>query len=338
MTDPHQHWNRTLEMLRAYRESQVLITAAQMGVFARLAGGEQTATELAEGVGADPAALRRLLDAAVALGLLQKDEDRYRNSALASACLAPGSDYYLGRLVQREGAFYRRWSNLPEAVRSGQRPPENVQDEAAGGSDWVREFELALYDLARVTGPAVAEALPLPENRPLRALDVGGGHGGYSMALARRYPQLSATVYELPAAAEVAHDIIAAEGMSGRVAVQVGDFQKEELGRDYDLLLLFGVLVSETDAGKVALLRKCRAALKPGGLLVIRNFCLDETRTGPGEAPLFSLHMLLSTDAGELATEQQLRHWLLESGFSEPRTVELPAWTSSSLYLATRAA
>jgi SAM-dependent methyltransferase len=338
MTDPHHHWNRTLEMLRAYRESQVLMTAAQLGVFARLADGEQTAAELAEGLGADRTALRRLLDAAVSLGLLQKDGDRYRNSPLASACLVPGSDYYLGRLAQREGAFYRRWSHLPQAVRSGQRPEENVQDEAAGGSDWVREFELALYELARVTGPVVAEALPLPEDRPLRVLDVGGGHGGYSMALARRYPQLSATVYELPAAAEVASDIIAAEGMSERVDVQVGDFQKEELGSGYDLLLLFGVLVSETDAGKVALLHKCRTALKPGGLLAIRNFCLDETRTGPGEAPLFSLHMLLSTDAGDLATEQQFRRWLLETGFSEPRTIELPVWTSSSLYLATRVA
>ncbi|HEX6385118.1 MAG TPA: methyltransferase [Anaerolineae bacterium] len=154
------------------------------------------------------------------------------------------------------------------------------------------------------------------------------------MALARRYANVQATVFELPAAAEVAREIIADEGMANRVSVQVGDFQKEELGSGYDLLLLFGVLVSETPAGKLALLRKAHAALVPGGMVAVRGFWLNDDRTAPVGPTLFSLHMLLSTDAGDISTRAEMRGWLSEAGFERPHTAPLPAWVGSTLILA----
>jgi len=333
MTTEIEYWQTVQKMLRGYRAAQVMITCSQLGIFQHLAEAAQTAPGLAAKTQTDSNALSRLLNAAVALNLLVKSETgEYTNAPLAAVCLAGEGEYFLGRLVRREGAFYQRWSYLPEAVRSGQRPEANIRDE--GQTDWVRDFELALFDLSRTVGPAVAEALALPTGRPFRVLDVGGGHGGYSMALARRYPHLQAVVFELPAAAEVAREIIAGEGMADRVSVQVGDFQKDELGNGFDLLLLFGVLVSETAAGKLALLQKSYRALLPGGRVAIRGFWLDEARTGPPEATLASLHMLLSTDAGDLSTLAEIEGWLVEAGFVQPELVPLPEWLGSSLLVA----
>lgn len=332
MKDEIDHWQTVHETLRSYRRAQVLIATVQLGIFRLLAGGPQSAPELATGSGADPRALRRLLDAAVAMELLVRNDGLYANSPLAETCLAQEAPYYLGNLVSREGAFYRRWAHLTEAVRSGVRPPENVQDEEQ--ENWVRDFELALLDLARAAGPAVAEALAPPGDRPLRVLDVGGGHGGYSMALARRYPNVEATVFELPAAAEVAREIIAGEGLSDRVSVQSGDFQKEDLGRGYDLILLFGVLASETPQGKVALLRKCYEALVPGGRLAVRGFWRGAEPAGSLREALFSLHILLSTDAGEISTLSELEGWLAEVGFEAPHRLSLPTWIGSAVYVA----
>jgi hypothetical protein len=154
------------------------------------------------------------------------------------------------------------------------------------------------------------------------------------MALARRYANLQAVVFELPAAAEVAREIIAGEGMADRVSVQIGDFQKDELGHGFELVLLFGVLVSETTEGKLTLLQKSYRALAPGGRVAIRGFWLDEARTGPPEATLASLHMLLSTDAGDLSTLTEMEAWLLEAGFVQPELVPLPEWIGSSLLVA----
>jgi SAM-dependent methyltransferase len=331
---------QVLEMLRGYRQAQLLITCAELGVFQALGDGPASADALGHRVGANPDALTRLLNAACAIGLLEKRGELYANSPLATACLAAEGPFYLGNLVQREGAFYRRWSHLTEAVRSGRRPEENVQDE--GVTNWVRAFELALYDVARTAAPAVAEALgpllPARAGRPPRVIDVGGGHGAYSIALARRYPTLEAEVFELPAAAEVAREIIASSGVADRVSVRAGDFKRDELGAGFDLALLFGILVSEPPPDALALLRKVYDALAPGGLLAIRGWYLNPDRTGPLDAALADVHMLLSTDAGAAYTLDDVVGWVGAAGFPPPDHVALPPPERSSLLVSRKPA
>jgi hypothetical protein len=328
-----EQWQAIHDMMRGYRAAQILLTANQLGIFQHLANNSRSASDLAALTGSHPEAMRRLLNAAAALGLLTKQGEIYANSPLAAVCLAGDGPFYLGNMARLEQAGYQRWDRLPEALRTGRWPEPNRQVEEQ--TDWVRNFELAMYDLARISAPAVAEALGLPPDRPLRLIDIGGGHGGYSMALARRYPNLTATVFELPAAAEVARDIIAGEGMSERVMVQTGNFQQEELGHGYDVALIFGVLVSETDEGKLALLRRAHAALSPGGLVVIREiwFNLDDPAQSP-EAALFSLHILLANQVGDVASLAQMQAWLVEAGFENPGSIELPEWLGSSLCVA----
>jgi hypothetical protein len=326
----NEHWQTIQEMMRGYRAAQILLTANRLEIFRHLAVAPRKAADLAALTGSHPEALRRLLNAAAALGLLAKQDDMYANNALAEACMVENGPFFLGNMVRLEQAGYERWGRMPEAIRSGRWPAPNREMEEQ--TNWVRNFELAMYDMARISAPAVAAGLELPTDRPLRLIDIGGGHGGYSMALARRYPNLTATVFDLPAAAEAAREIIEAAGMSGRVFVQAGDFQQEELGKGYDVALIFGVLVSETDEGKLALLRKTHAALSPGGLVVIREFWLDpDDPARSPEAVLFSLHTLLANAVGDVATLEQMRAWLVDAGFEEPGLIHLPGGLGSGL-------
>jgi cyclopropane fatty-acyl-phospholipid synthase-like methyltransferase len=221
---------------------------------------------------------------------------------------------------------------LVTAVKTGQRPEENVRDEDAG--DWVRNFELALYKMAQPVALVVADVLALPEDRPLRVLDVGGGHGGYSIALARRYPRLTATVFELPRVVPVAREIVAQAGMAERVSVQEGDFQRDDLGSGYDIALVFGVLNGESEAGRAALITRVHACLKPGGRIIIREYVLEADRAGPPEAALFALQMLLATDSGGLSTFDEVAQWLHDAGFSPPQLRPLPAGIGAALIVA----
>lgn len=326
-----------LALLHGYRPAQILITCAELGIFTALAAGPLHPGALADALGADRAALERLLNAAVSLGLLARQGEHYANGAAAEACLAAEGPFYLGHLARREGAFYRRWGHLTEAVRSGRRPEENRRDEDQ--TNWVRDFELALYDIARTAAPAVAAALApaLPgADHPARVIDIGGGHGAYSIALAQRYPRLEAEVFELPAVVPVARELVAAAGVAAQVQVRVGDFKHDALGAGYDLALLFGVLVSETPDDSVALLRKVYAALNPGGAVAVRGSYLDAERTGPPDAVLFDLHQLLSTGAGAAQSRAELDAWLAAAGFAPPETIALPPPDRSLIVLARR--
>lgn len=324
------------DMARGYRAAQILFTCVELGVFEALACDTQTADGVAATLKADPRGVALLLNAAVACGLLEKHDGRFRNAPLAAACLAPGGEDYIADSLRLESAFYRRWGHLTAAVKTGQRPEENVRDEHP--DDWVRRFEYALYAMARPVAPVIAAALDLPAETPLRVLDVGGGHGAYGIALARRYPRLTATVFELPRVVPVAQEIIAQAGMAQRVTVQAGDFQRDDLGRDYDVALVFGVLNGEPPEGRPALIRKVFTALKPGGRVVLRDFVLDADRAGPPEAAVFALQMLLATEAGGLDTREDWARWLAAAGFAPPRTIALPAEIGSALYVADKPA
>jgi SAM-dependent methyltransferase len=315
------------EMASGFRQAQILLTCIDLGVFEALAGHPATAAEVATALGADARGVELLLNAASALGLLEKREGRFANAALAQTCLAPGEPGTMAASLRLQRAFYRRWGRLADAVRSGQRPKEDRRDEQAG--DWVRNFVYGLYDMARPVAPTIAEALDLPTDRLLRIIDVGGCHAAYSLALARRHPLLTATVFELPAVVPFAREIIDQAGLADRVSVQEGDFEQEGLGYGYDVALVFGVLNGEPPEGRPALIRKVYDCLNPGGQIVLRDLVPDPDRADPPEAALFALQMLLATEAGGLDTSDDWARWLAEAGFEQGHTVDLaPASTT----------
>jgi SAM-dependent methyltransferase len=311
------------EIASGFRQAQILLTCFDLGVFEVLDGRRATAAEVAAAVGADARGVDRLLNAAAALGLLEKHEGHFVNTALAETCLTPGGPGSMASSLRLQRAFYRRWGRLVDAVRSGQRPEEDRRDEQTG--DWVRNFVFGLYDMARPVAPFVAKALALPTDRPLRVIDVGGCHAAYSLALAHHYPLLTATVFELPPVVPFAREIIARAGLMDRVSVQAGDFQQEGLGNGYDVALVFGVLNGEPTDGRPALIRKVYDCLNPGGRIVLRDLVLDPDRAGPPEAAMFALQMLLATEAGGLDTSDDWARWLAEAGFAHTHTVDLPA-------------
>ncbi len=317
------------ELARSYRHSQILFTCVELGIFDILSANPSTASDVAAQIGADRRGVELLLNAATALGWLQKREGLFSNSTLAKRHLTSAG---IGRSLRLESAFYRRWGHLSEAVRTGSRPEENRRDEQP--PEWVRTFIYALYDTCRSVAPYITEAIPLPTDQPLRLLDVGGGHAGYSIEFARKYPLLTATVFELPRVVPIAQEIIAEAGLSERIKVQEGDFQREELGSGYDVALVFGVLNGEPPTGRPALLRKVFNALQPGGLIVLRDFVLQADRAGPPEAAIFALQMLLATEAGGLDTQEDWESWLNSAGFLPPQKIDLPNFSDVPLIIA----
>jgi SAM-dependent methyltransferase len=324
------------EMASGFRQAQILLACFELGVFEVLDGRWATAAEVATALGADAHAVDLLLNAATALELLEKHAGRFTNTALAQTCLTPAGPGAMTSSLRLQRAFYRRWGRLADAVRTGQRPEENRRDEQAG--DWVRNFVYGLYDMARPMAPFVVEALALPLDRALRVIDVGGCHAAYSLALARRHPLLTATVFDLPAVVPFAREIIDQAGLADRVSVQAGDFQQEGLGHGFDVALVFGVLNGEPPDGRPELIRKVYDCLNPGGRIALRDLVLDPDRTGPAEAAIFALQMLLATEAGGLDTSDDWAHWLAEAGFNQVHSVDLPAGAGTTLTVARKPA
>src|SRR3990172_4663670 len=117
--------DRIIGMASAFYESCVLFTASDLGIFDRLSGtGPADAQSLASTLQLDERGVRLLLDACVAVELLQKDGSLYANTLESKAFLTSGSPGDLSGAIRYNRDVYPAWGKLKDFVKSG-RPVES---------------------------------------------------------------------------------------------------------------------------------------------------------------------------------------------------------------------
>lgn len=322
-----QKKERLIELARGYRASRVLITAFNLGLFQHLSEGPQTLEEIGFRLYLPERSLGRLLEACRALGLVERvDQRSYANSQLAHLFLEEDQPLYIGHALRLEDHFFHRWLKLDETIMSGGSLSRYEQQSEY--KDWTRLFILGMHELAQGPAEALADRLDLAGRG--RLCDVGAGSGAFSIALVRKNPGLHAFLFDLPPVLEVSAKIVADSGLANRIILQPGDYHRDEFVPESDVVLFSGILLSESEKSCQRLLRKAYRSLLPSGLVVIRDFMLDE-RGGPLEATLFSLQMLMETEAGACHREHEVTYWVREAGFEVSTIERMPMLERSTL-------
>lgn len=324
-----------MQLTQGYWRSQVLFAATELGVFSALSDGELTGGEVAVrcSIAGEPA--ERLLNAAVALDLLEKNGERYRNSRLSELFLADGAAEGMSQWVRFMADIYQPWGGLAGAVRAG-RPVIDGFAQLFEGRDYTRHIILAMHEYARGPGREIVHHVDLTGRR--RLLDVGGGPGTHSILFAQRYPELHAVVLDLPPVLEITREIIAEYGMAERVTTRAGNYHTDDLGSGYDVVVLSNMLHQEDPETCAALLRKAHAALADDGLLVIQLAFLNADKTSPVWAALQSLQLLLMYPGGRAYAFDEVHAMLPDAGFTSAKTKKMSMLSSESLIVATKAA
>ena len=323
---------RLVEMASAFYESSVLFAASDLGLFAKLAElGEADAQTMAESCSLDLRGARLLLDACVALGLLIKDGNHYHNSPEAASFLVPGSPADLSGAIRYNRDVYGAWGKLKDLVRTGQ-PVERPELHLGEDPERTRTFVLAMHGRAMGIGQAVVPLLDLSGRKAV--LDVGGGPGTYSILIARAFPQIKCTVLDLPEVVPIAAEIVSQAGVGDRVQSVAGDYHTAAFPADQDAVIFFGVLHQEDQAAIRDLLRRAHRALIPGGYIAVLDMMTDASHTRPKFSALFALNMALTTPHGWVFSEDELRAWLIEAGFSNfdcrPLPPPMPHWLATA--------
>jgi hypothetical protein len=327
-----------MELSIGFWSFKALATAYELELFARLAGtGGRTIEEVAELLGIDQRPAELLVTACASVGLLQRRDGRYANSALAEEFLVPGkADHFGGWVQMLDRRLYPAWGRLTEAVRAN-RPTSWNPDEQAHLFDGEDPLLLALFweamhSLSTLTARELGAHLDLSASTAL--LDLGGGSGAYDLELCRRYPNLRATVFDLAPVCAIATSKIAAAGFGDRIAVAPGDFLTDpELPAGHDVVLLSMILHDWTPEQDLAILGKCFAALPSGGRIVISELLVNDDKTGPPAAALMSLNMLVET-VGRNYTAAEYGTWLHTTGFVDIQTVSFEAPGANGAVLA----
>ncbi len=315
-----------LQIGMAFWGSKTLLSAVELGLFSALAQGPLDQKAIRDRLGLHERGAPDFLDALVALGMLDRDGDRYRNTPETDLFLDPAKPSYVGGLLEMANArTYPFWGALTEALRSG-----TPQNESKHGDDpftaiyadpaRLRQFLQAMTGIS--LGAAAAMAERFPWDRYKTFIDIGAAQGALPVHIAQRHPHLTGGGLDLPVVAPLFQEYVQAAGLAQRLRFYPGDFFQDPLP-NADVLVMGHILHGWNLDEKRLLIEKAYGALPDGGALIVYDAIIDDDRRHNAFGLLMSLNMLIETPGGFDYTGADCCRWLRAAGFREARVEPL---------------
>jgi len=306
-------WDNWLSM---YRVPSITV-ALELDIFESLDAVPDTAEGLAARRGFDARGLRALLPMLLQQGFLHLHESRYHLSEAARSYLLKGSPFFWGGLYSRVAKTLVAHKLLLETV-DGSRAQAAKTRAADGWESGHVDMAMAREVTAFMHSHSIAAAIGMTRSFDFsgthRMLDVGGGSGCFSIAVALLRDDIRCSVMELPTICELARNYIADAGVTAQVDTIVVDMFRQAWPAGYDTHFFSNIFHDWNPETCLDLARRSHAALPVGGRILLHEMLLDDGRLTPAPAVAFSLLMAMGT-LGQQFTFVQLRDILHEAGF-----------------------
>jgi len=293
-----------------------LTVADDLGVFPLLDRAPATAEEVATSLSLSPRATEALLGVLSGLGFLTQNDRRFFITEVTRNFLLPASPYYWGGMLR----FVRDLPVTRQALKDAlvkDRPKvyegKDMWETHEMSAELAQAFTHAMHTRSLHLG--VAAAAKVDFSGHARLLDVAGGSGCFSIALAQRHPALRCTVLELAAVAGLARGYVAEFGAQDRVEVRVGDMFQDPWPAGHDAVFFSNIFHDWDRARCLHLAKKSFEALPRGGRIYVHEVVLADTKDAPLVAATDSMHMMFFTE-GKQRTLGEFDGIFREAGFT----------------------
>jgi hypothetical protein len=312
--------DKIMRLGMAFWDSKTLLSAVELRLFGTLSeAGPLDAEELRKRLGIHPRSALDFFDALVALGMLDRADSRYSNTAETDLFLDPAKPTYMGGMLEMANdRLYKFWGSLTEALRTG-RPQSEVKD--GGGffekvyadPERLGQFTAAMTGLSRATGEGIAAKFPWRDYGSV--IDIGCAEGAVPVAIATVHGHLTGGGFDLPPVKPIFDAYVARFDLADRLSFNPGDFFTDPMP-SADVLIMGHILHDWNLDRKHLLLEKACTALPKGGALIVYDAIIDDDRRQNARGLLMSLNMLIE-DEGFDYTGADCRGWMAEAGFSD---------------------
>jgi SAM-dependent methyltransferase len=303
-------------MLNAHQRTAAMKAAIDLDLFRAVGKGPGDVASIARHCAASERGIRILCDFLVINGVLAKEGGHYKHTPSSAAFLDPSSPACLASIAQFLGnpAFHEPFHRLADVVRNGRTTLDGDGSVEPENPIWVQFAET----MAPMMGPMAA---PLGKivldghGGPMRVLDIAAGHGLFGIEIAKQNPQAHVTGVDWAPVLRVALRNAEKAGVKDRYDMLPGSAFEVDFKGPYDAVLLTNFLHHFNKATCVGLLKKVRAALKPGGRAATLEFVPNDDRVSPPMPASFAMVMLTSTAEGDAYTFAELSAMYSEAGF-----------------------
>lgn len=310
----HSRARGLFDVVAGFVYSQVLAACIELDLLNALSSGPRDVPDMARTLDVPLEEMARLLRASSALDLVEPIGDKYALGPQGAALLGnPG----LADMIRHHARLYADLRDPVALLRRGKGenlagywPYATTQD-----PEKTEEFEVSAYSaLMAATQPAVAADIlaAYPMRRHRKIMDVGGGQGAFLSTVATRWPHLHLHLFDLPAVVTRARKVL--DSHAARTSFTGGSFLADPLPAGSDLLTLVRILHDHDDAGVRHILSSARAALAPGGRLLIAEPMSDVRGKNRVSDAYFGLY-LLAMGRGQARTPSQISAFAHSAGF-----------------------
>jgi len=295
--------------------ARALTTATILGIFDALHERPMDADALASRIGLDPLGTETLLAILQVLRYVERTpEEAFRNTEISERQLVSSSPESIATFVGAQADLH--WdvlAGLPAAVREGEVFAMH-QDRLEDSPRW-EAYMRGLYEISRRDHEVDSRLVPVESPRQL--VDIAGGHGGFSMAMCRRHPQLRATVVDLPPGAAVGRKIVAEQGLADRIDFREGDVFEVGLGESADVVAAFNLVHHLSVEQNRELCQMAWQALEPGGWLVIGDAAAPEEGEPVSDHGAMSSLLFYAWSHSRNFKPSEIRRWMEDAGFED---------------------
>lgn len=304
--------DRTLEqyhqLMQINAASHLVRAARSLGILAELRQGQRTLEQLSESLRLSSQPALGLLDALIAIGIIEKYGDDYALSQAAQLLCQYDED--LGDA---------RWQRLPDLVRGHcdrQQNDDQQHFDYLAATQWIHTP--AAMEAAEILDIGGAGEVSGP-----RILDLGCGSAVWSCAMAYRDPDATITAVDNRDALDAAESTANSIGLLDRFEAEASDPLEVELPVDrFDWVVLAQRLSCLGSEVASRLVVKAVKAAKPGGRVVVIDLFRGPARFNLSEC-VQALNLQLETRQGTVRTLEQMESELREAGLEDIQFVFL---------------
>jgi SAM-dependent methyltransferase len=313
------------ESLNAFQKTAALKAAIELDLFTAVGEGCHDVPSLAARCKGAERGIRILADYLVVQGLLAKRDGAYQHTPTSAAFLDRRSPHCIAASVGflTHPGVMDAFEDLTAIIRKGRDSLPVAATESDNNPVWV-EFAHSMAPMMALMAGPLGRIVLGDGAGPMRVLDIAAGHGLFGIEVAKQNPEAVVVAQDWPAVLEVARENAARAGLLDRYQLLPGNAFEVDFGGPYDVVLLTNFLHHFDIPTCVGLLKKVRAALRPGGRASALEFVPNDDRVSPPIPAAFSLVMLAGTKGGDAYTYRELDRMLCDAGFVRTAVQPLP--------------
>ena len=313
--------NQLFDVMAGFVYTQILLSCVRLNLFNLLKDGPLNLEDIKRGCSLDITPLKKLLDAAVSIRLLElRSKGRYGLGTLGAPMVGNTA---LSSMIEHHAVLYEDLRD-PLLLLSGDIEikklekfwpyvsPDQKDQDSLKDKERVKNYSDLMSASLPLVADQVVDAYDFSQHQCL--LDVGGGQGTFLKRVFLSAPQLQRKLFDLPGVVQLAKENFALTSDHQNIEVHGGDFFRDPLPIGADLITLIRVIFDHDDVRVKTLLSSIFAALPPEGKLLIAEPMAD-TPDHPAMGHAYFGFYLLAMGRGRPRTIQEISRLAMEAGF-----------------------